>query len=114
MDRETDPTIEQPRFSLRADQPMAAHVLRILAALERHHFGMAEVFLADAIAAAGATAPASQDRFLEVLKCSDEMETWTAGRRPAPEATGLNAHSAARQIPKSGSTATPNAADAAA
>jgi hypothetical protein len=113
MVNSNDPTMEEVRYVLRSSRAMAPHVVRILAALERQHFAMAEVFLADAIAAAGQMPRESQDTFIEALTCSDAMVQWRKSRNLSSGA-GLIAPSAASQTPRSESTVTPNAADAAA
>lgn len=104
---------EEPRRELRASDPAAPHLLRIMAALKRHHFGMAEVFLSDAIAELANDAPADDGEFLEMLVCSDQMTAWRGASSTTP-AGGCNAPFAAHAIPKSESTDTPNAGPAAA
>lgn len=108
-----DPTTEEILYVLRARRHLAPVVLRILASLERHHFGMAEAFLRDAIAEASTLPPASDGDFLEALSCSDAMETWRLSLTTESD-TGPAARSAAPTTRKSESTATPNADTAAA
>jgi hypothetical protein len=106
---------DEPMFTLLGRDPMGFHLVRIWAALRWRHFGMARAILDDAICDMGnrKVPDTAEDKLLEALACSDKMKAWLDTFATKPTA-GSNAPTAASQTPRSGSTATPNAADAAA
>lgn len=109
---------DEPMFTLLGRDPTAYHLVRIWTALSWGHFAMARVALDDAIAEISVRAAALQPehKLLEALACSDRMKEWLerSTASSAGTAAGSPARIAENQTPKSESTGTSNAADAAA